>query len=118
MKKLLLLLFSLMISLSSYSETYVCSHILSWTLNTDFPPTIQTNKFIRDGDIFQRHNVEHIYEIYYEDDKYLILDANFGLLGRTIIMYIDKESRDYVYSVSGLGGGGNSNEQGECEVVY
>ena len=115
--KKILPLFLLILSLNSYSETYVCSHIVSWTIKMN-NPTIVTNKLIRDGNIFQRPNVQHIYEIYHEDDKFLILDANFGLIGETIFIYIDKETRDYVYSSTGIGRNLNIYEKGKCEVIY
>ena len=116
MKKILPL-FLLTLSLNSNSETYVCSHIVSWTIKIN-NPTVVTNKLIRDGNIFQRPNVQHIYEIYYEDDKYLILDANFGLIGETIIMFINKVTGDFVYSNTGVGRNINVNEKGKCEVIY
>lgn len=116
-RKKILPLFLLILSLNSYSETYVCPYIVSWTLKTDFP-TLVTHKFIRDGNKFQRPDVQHIYEIYYEDDKYLILDANFGLIGETIIMYINKETGDFVFSSTGVGRDINVNEKGKCEVIY
>ena len=86
MKKLLILLFSLMISFNSYSETLVCSYITTIFKNLD--PVNTINKYTRDGNIFPRGEfAAEDFGIYYEDDNYLILDANLGYIGGTIMLY-------------------------------
>ena len=115
-KKLLPLFFSLMISFNSYSETLVCSSINKIFKNID--PIISTFRFTRNGNIFERYEVTN-YEIYFENDKYLILDNNIGLIGGTSMLYLDKQSKEFLFASLGVGSSfSNITYEGECEVVY
>ena len=123
MKKLLLLLFSLMISSNSYSETLICSSINTTFKNID--PILVVNRFTKNGNIYEKEDAG-IYEIYYEDDQYLILDNNLGLIGGTAMFYLDKQSKEFFSAVQGVGviriGKLSSTlsqytAEGKCEVV-
>ena len=77
MKKLLILLFSILISLSSYGETLFCSHIYKGEL-FEF-------KYERQGDVFIGEGSklvgDKVLDIDYEDDEYLALSMNFKSFG-------------------------------------
>ena len=116
-KKLLPLFFSLMISFNSYSETLICSSINTTFKNID--PILVTFRFTRNGNIFERDEVGSIYEIYFENDKYLILDNNIGLIGGTSMLYLDKQSKEFLFASLGVSSSfSNITYEGECEVVY
>jgi len=105
-----------MISFNSYSETLICSSINKIFKNID--PIISTFRFTRNGNIFERYEVTN-YEIYFENDKYLILDNNIGLIGGTSMLYLDKQSKEFLFASLGVGSSFlNIIYEGECEVVY
>ena len=116
MKKLLPLFFSLMISFNSYSETLICTSIATIYKNIDPRPV--TFIFTRNGNIFERYDVTN-YEIYFENDKYLILDNNIGLIGGTSMLYLDKQSKEFLFASLGVGSSFfNIVYEGKCEIVY
>ena len=107
-----------MISFNSYSETLICSSINTTFKNID--PILVTFRFTRDGNIFPRGEFAYAdFGIYYEDDNYLILDANFGRIGGTIMFYFDKISKEFIQTNMGVRKfSSNTINKGKCEVVY
>ena len=83
------------------------------------------NRFTKNGNIYEKEDAGS-YEIYYEDDQYLILDNNLGLIGGTAMFYLDKQSKEFFSTVQGVGAiriGKLSSTlsqytaEGKCEVV-
>ena len=99
MKKLLLLLFSFLISFEVLSETYVCSQDL-----TKFgkPGEIDTLTFERDGNslgaYFKSDLFGVLYEITYESKSNLILTRLNDYLPSFSIMFINKDTKEWGYS--------------------
>ena len=108
MKKLLILLFSILISFNSYGETLVCSNISNGE--------ISTSTYTREGDMFMSGG-EYGSEsrIAYELDYYLALVTNMGRRG-TWLFHYDKLSKKFKSTIFGVNTPMTIYE-GKCESI-
>jgi len=105
MKKLLLLLFSILISFNSYGETLICSH--------KYKGELFTFKYEREGNVFKGDG-NKVLDIYYEDDEYLALDTSYKSFGVYLLHFnkITKQFRNSVFSVDN-----GISDTGVCELI-
>ena len=105
MKKLLLLLFSLMVSFNSFGETLVCSYLLN--------DEIKIIQLQRQGDFFTHSAYSSQIPIVYEDDNYLTLGEMFT--GTAQLIFYRKESREFSQHLIGVNL--DFRDIGKCEVI-
>ena len=109
MKKLLLLLFSVIISFNSYGETLVCSYVNSSN-------EVESWKFIREGNFFKHVNYDWNVDIYNEDDEYLTLIKN--LKTALNITHINKKTNKFSTTVVFDDMPSLISDLGKCEFIY
>ena len=105
MKKLLLLLFSLLLSFNSYSETLVCSYLLN--------DEIKIIQLQRQGDFFINSAYSSQTPIVYEDDDYLVLSEIFK--GTAHLIFYRKKSNEFSQHLIGVKL--DFRDTGKCEVI-
>jgi len=108
MKKLLLLLFPLMLSFNSYGETLVCSKL-------DGYGEIDTAQYVRYGDEFLLAGSSSWSQmpIYYEDSESLVLTNNFD--GEMWLLFFDKKTKEFSEHLIGVKL--DVRWTGKCEVI-
>ena len=107
MKKLLLLLFSLILSFNSYGETLVCSYLIN--------DEIITLQLKRQGDAFIGVEYGDKNPISNEDNEFLTLYRYIS--GPNSYLFIfDKESKDFSQHLVGINL--DMRNKGKCEVIY
>jgi len=94
-KKLIVILFSLLISFNSYSETLVCSEISNGQIYTS-TYTRQGDKFISGGEYSSESRIA------YELDYYLALETYMGNEGTWLFHYnkLSKDFKSTIFSVN------------------
>ena len=95
MKKLLILLFSLMFSFNSYGETLVCSKL-------DGDGEIETAQYVRYGDEFLLAGSSSWSQmpIYYEDNESLVLTVDFD--GEVWLLFFDNKTKEFSEHLIGV----------------
>ena len=128
MKKLLLLLFSMLVSLSSYGEKIVCSGVAEM-----FQGKLETSSYTRleyitepditepvlitkSGYLFE-DELQSSWDISYEDDKGLVLQRYYGD-GTNVLLtvMIDKRSKEFSWNITEPNG--RMGYEGKCEFVH
>jgi hypothetical protein len=111
MKRLILILISLFLPLSSYGETLYCSQIYKGKL-FEF-------KYERQGDVFvgegSKYVGDKVLDIDYEDDEYLALRMNFKSFG-VYLLHFDKTTKQFRNSLFSVNNG--ISDTGTCELIY
>ena len=108
MKKLLILLFSLLISFNSYSETLVCSNISNGEIHTS-TYTRQGDMFISGGEYSSESRIA------FELEYYLALETYMGP-GGTWLFHYDKLSKEFKTTIFGVNTPMQIHE-GKCESI-
>ena len=107
MKKLLLLLFSLILSFNSYGETLVCSYLIN--------DEIITLQLKRQGDAFIGNEYGDKNPIIIEDNEILILYKHLSGPNSSLVIF-DKESKEFSQHLVGINL--DIRDKGKCEVIY
>ena len=125
MKKLLLLIFSILISLSSYGETIVCSGMFQGKLETSsytrleymIEPSISEPVLITESGYIFEDKLQYNWDISYEDDKGLVLQRYYGY-GTNVLwtVMINKTSKEFSWNITQPNG--RMGHVGKCEFVY
>ena len=130
MKKLLLLLFSMLVSLSSYGETIVCSGVAemfqgkletsSYTrLKYMIEPSISEPALITESGYLFEDELQSSWDISYEDDKGLVLQRYYGDGTKVFVLLtvmIDKTSKEFSWNITEPNG--RMGYEGKCEFVH
>ena len=105
MKKLLLLLISLLLSFNSFGETLVCSYLLN--------DEIKIIQLQRQGDFFKPSTSNSQIPIVYEDDDNLVLNEIFK--GTAHLIFYRKKSNEFSQHLIGVKL--DFRDTGKCEVI-
>ena len=117
----------MLVSLSSYGETIVCSGIFQGELETStytrlkymIEPSISEPALITESGYVFEDELQDSLDISYEDDKGLVLQRYYGDGTKVFVVLtdmIDKRSKEFSWNITEPKG--RMSYEGKCEFVY